>query len=549
MGRTLAIDERGVPAPTHYAWSFPGSPIKVQLNLAVVDRLQKQLQQSDCVEQEHGLLLGRSSGHTSEINDFRALSPSALSDIQSIAASAQESGEPSVIGYYRVQQNGVLRMSERDFSLAEAIFPGAHQVFLLIQFSDSGPANATFFFRDEGRMCGDFPFLEFPFDVPLLTAAEQHKIDAAQQKAKLITVATETPPEARRSPRRRSALRIFVWALLVALALAVSVTGFIALKVFPGRPISVSHTTPASPPPPSSLGLQAEKQQGDLKLTWDRQAAPILAATSGTLTILDGDSKREILLDATLVHGGSLLYSPTGDQIQMQLTINGPEQRTETVIVILPKVGPPQVQPVNLKSASTNPVERTPTEGHPFSAPLKPFTAPKTEVKQPVVSDIGNEEPPNVVRPTAATALPIALLKGPPPASQAPAPLASPTTVPSLAPSRDAGSRPSPATTTEPLRFPQQYHPPEATSKVLPSLPNMMLRLPIYKTTVVEVTVSINPNGKVTKVTPIPRKGELGMLVQASVSAARLWKFRPAQLGGQAVASEMVLSFSFAPDK
>src|SRR5437870_339539 len=168
MARNLAIvaEHRAPAAPSHYLWSFPGSPVKVQLGLDVVERLQRQ-QHEGGVEQhsiEQGLLLGRVLSQATEISDFIAIPGAEPPDPNVIAALSPgfpgKPGEPSRVGYYRIQHGGSLRLNENDLSLAAAVFPDPHQVFLLIQLSDSGPANATFFFWDDGRMCGDFPFLE-----------------------------------------------------------------------------------------------------------------------------------------------------------------------------------------------------------------------------------------------------------------------------------------------------------------------------------------------------------------------------------------------------
>src|SRR6266446_6384823 len=104
MARNLAVAESRAPAaPLHYVWSFPGSEPPDSTVIA-------------------------------------ALSP----DLP---------GEPSRVGYYRIQHGGFLRLNESDLALAEAAFPEPQQVFLLIQLGDPGPANATFFFWDAGRMC------------------------------------------------------------------------------------------------------------------------------------------------------------------------------------------------------------------------------------------------------------------------------------------------------------------------------------------------------------------------------------------------------------
>jgi TonB family protein len=63
--------------------------------------------------------------------------------------------------------------------------------------------------------------------------------------------------------------------------------------------------------------------------------------------------------------------------------------------------------------------------------------------------------------------------------------------------------------------------------------------------TVVEVAVSIDKSGKVTKAEATPQKNVSQFLINSAVTAARRWKFRPAQRGDEPVSSEMVLQFIF----
>ena len=389
------------------------------------------------------MLLGRVRSQTTEISDFIAIPGSEPPDPNVIAALSPdlpgERGEPSRVGYYRIQHGGSLRLNEHDLSLAAAAFPDPWQVFLLIQLSDSGPANATFFFWDHGRFCGDFPFLEFPFDASLLAAAERLRIEEVQQKALAKPAAVDPAPSVDpapasdpQAPRSRMALKTVF--LMLAIGLVISVlTSVIARGLFPKKASPISIAAPESPRP-ASIGLQAERQRGDLKLTWDRASTLVASATAGVLSIQDGASKREIPLDSTLVRAGSLLYSPTTDQVQMQLTLTGPQHTaTEMVIVVLPKVGPPQIQTTktaNVRTVPTSAVPRTASantasestasESQPPSRKL--FTAPPLPVDRgPVSKAIVVGEAP-VLQPgfNPNAALPLSVITnfvpGPPPA-------------------------------------------------------------------------------------------------------------------------------------
>src|SRR5438105_8768830 len=146
MARNLAIvaEHRAPAAPSHYLWSFPGSPVKVQLGLDVVERFQRQQEAGGISGEqpaehsgEQGLLLGRILGQATEISDFIAIPGAEPPDPSAIEAlSIDLPGDASRVGYYRIQDGGSLRLNEDDLSLAAAAFSEPQQVFLLIQLSD-----------------------------------------------------------------------------------------------------------------------------------------------------------------------------------------------------------------------------------------------------------------------------------------------------------------------------------------------------------------------------------------------------------------------------
>ena len=110
-------------------------------------------------------------------------------------------------------------------------------------------------------------------------------------------------------------------------------------------PAPIVSTSPVDSSSQISLGLQAQRQNGDLKLTWNRESSAVLEATSGVLSIEEGGRQRKITLDPAQVRNGSILYAPTTDQVQIQLTVLDPQGMTsESVIAILPQAGAPQVQ-------------------------------------------------------------------------------------------------------------------------------------------------------------------------------------------------------------
>jgi TonB family protein len=279
------------------------------------------------------------------------------------------------------------------------------------------------------------------------------------------------------------------------------------------------------------MGLRARRQNGDLELTWNRESSLVTAATSGVLSIEDGDVRLQIPLDLAQVRGGSVLYAPTTDRIQMQLTVTTPDHAvTESVMVLIPKVGAPRIQPLD-------PVPQLPSEGIiPRPKPAKSFIAPSTSQHAAMPAPMLAPDAPPV-----ATAI-----SSPDPAV---IPLAVSQTPPAPPPRADSESQPPPSAAAAPPAQPASgmtpdFRPPLALNQISPRLP-ADLRWIAVKPVVIAIRVTIDKQGKVAKAEPISAKGINGFLVNEAVRAARSWRFQPAQRGGAPVESEMVLQFVF----
>jgi hypothetical protein len=540
QGETMAITESLAPAdPKHYVWWFPGSPVKVHLDLGIVERLQDRIQQAGHLVAEHGLLFGRTHGEITEICDFQTVSNGNLQEM--VAAAAKEQRKHLLVGYYRTQQEETLRLSENDVSLVETLFTEPFHVFLVIQSTGFAPANASFFFRAGGRLRADFPIMEFPFDAELLAAEERNKAERSRPVAIEKPVVVQLPPAPASAPVRKRRTPVLISIALVCFAMCIlAAAALLSLRFYPEKFSLSWPNTPVRPllstPPQAFIGLHAERQNGDLVLTWNRQSALITGATSGVLLIQDGDATRQIPLDATQVRGGSILYSPATDQVQMRLTVTNPASTTtESVMVLLPKTGPPQVKTLGPPKTTSAAHSDVPVRETAQPRPLRPFAAPDTRRALPsspatVIDDL----PALNISPNLGAALPAAL-PGPQPPAPSPAKQSAPPPTP---------LPPAPVQQQTPLRVAPAYHPPVAISEVMPEFP-AVLRPVVFKPKTVEVRVTIDKEGKVIKAEPIPQKDLSKFMVDAAIYAARLWKFRPALSGDQPVPSEMLLQFIF----
>jgi hypothetical protein len=155
----------------HYIWWFPGSPVRVHVDLGVIEGLQARLRGSGPGRVEHGLLFGRALQGAIEISEYRPVSDRSVP--QAIASLAAELPKRLLTGYYRSEHGEALRLNENDLFLFKTLFGKPYQVFLLMQPNAFAPPNATFFFCRGHRQISEFPFLEFPLDVALLATEEQ----------------------------------------------------------------------------------------------------------------------------------------------------------------------------------------------------------------------------------------------------------------------------------------------------------------------------------------------------------------------------------------
>lgn len=540
-----------------------------------------------------GILLGRFSGGEISIQDYQALDcehamgPSfTLSQrdqaqlARMVAAAAGHGKGLRVVGWYHSHTRSDIFLSQADQEIHKGFFPEPWQVALVLKPHTFEPLRCGFFFREaDGAIRGEASYQEFvlqplsmrptttgdappvlPRQVhfeseragplikvaaevgaePVLPMTREVKLPlmAAKEEA---SVAVPPPPAKDGHQKKHRVLKTAGWLTFALLVLALGILiGTASFRERGSRIWSAITHPPALANPTSQipLGLRAERQNGDLKLTWNRQSAAVLSATSGLLAIKDGDASRNIPLDPSQIRNGSVLYAPTTGQIQMQLTLSDPQETTsESVLVILPVTGTPQVKilppkeiPVAMIAAAKPPKAEQPRQ------PSKAFTLPAAprhmETAGPLIPV--DEPPAPIVKTIPAALAPLALgqpvVQPPQRAPEQGAPIPQPT----------ATFPQSPA-----AKSPPSVYPPTIISSVPAVYPSMLERFG-YATKTAEIRVSIDKTGRIVKVESIPSKEFVPQsMIQAAILAARSFRFKAARVGDQAVPSEMVLRFDF----
>jgi protein TonB len=85
----------------------------------------------------------------------------------------------------------------------------------------------------------------------------------------------------------------------------------------------------------------------------------------------------------------------------------------------------------------------------------------------------------------------------------------------------------------------------DVAERVLPDVPEKV-RATIHGKVPVSIRVKVDPDGKVSNAA-VDSQGPSKYFAKAALQAAQQWRFKPAQVNGQAVSSVWVLHFVFGP--
>jgi hypothetical protein len=86
-----------------------------------------------------------------------------------------------------------------------------------------------------------------------------------------------------------------------------------------------------------ALALRAERREGALRVSWNRDALMVNRAKDGMLSIRDGDLQpQELHLELEQLRMGSVVYTPTNKSVLFQLEVTGRDETKtrETILAI-----------------------------------------------------------------------------------------------------------------------------------------------------------------------------------------------------------------------
>ena len=247
------------------------------------------------------------------------------------------------IGLFRTQPGGFARLTAHDCSRIQSAIPATAPgaLFLVVRTHVDRPWSATLFAVDPRQPSpAEPPLLEFPLDEYLLRNGWFNEQTAASGPAPQ-TVQTAAPRPRRLAP----------WIALAAAAVLIGAGA--AVRSFWVRP-QLQSFTPAA----ETIALNVARSVDELEVSWNRAAAAVRSATSGTLTIHNGPVTRTVAVTAQQLREGRIMYHPIfGADTDFRLEVRTADGRSvaESFQVLNFGAEPPLSFPIRLTPISDTP--------------------------------------------------------------------------------------------------------------------------------------------------------------------------------------------------
>jgi len=349
----------GYDPANYYVWQAPGG-FSVHLSLRVVRELTAQIAASGEIR---GILLGRSvtAPFTATMADDFVVIP-ASEDFELARRAAEHDGrELRVIGYFRSQREGQLRMGPRDVRTFDRLFYENGNIGLLIRIPRRGHGEAALFYWHDGQpQPRDFGF-GFPFDEAKLAGGhpgwrfpDPFEVEREAPARSAFGRPPEAPPETAEGVR---------WSRLVPTMVLVVAAIVVTQKLWNSRSSTSANsapaaeaaetvtapaapaTPPASPPAAVStgasnyetpLGLKVTAPPHQLEIRWNRAASAITGAVKGTMSISEAGVTEAIPFDPRELREGYVAYTPKTNDVSIRFEVSGANgaATTESIRVV-----------------------------------------------------------------------------------------------------------------------------------------------------------------------------------------------------------------------
>jgi hypothetical protein len=191
-----------------------------------------------------------------------------------------------------------------------------------------------------------------------------------------------------RAPVAQPAFELLRWLEFLAAMVLGIVLGSYLQHTLEGQHPEWKADTPAG----SSLSLKVERNAGQLNLSWDRNALPILSAHKAALAITDGEQNQVLPLTLEELRTGSFVYSPSSNDTSFRVDLSGfadGRSVSESIRAVwgrpsaLGSAAPPAPLPVSAEVRPVNPPPPVASSTEPAAAtPAEPAAAAPSSAKE-----------------------------------------------------------------------------------------------------------------------------------------------------------------------
>jgi protein TonB len=329
-------------------------------------------------------------------------------------------------------------------------------------------------------------------------------------------------------------------AALVAIFVLLVYPGFLMRR---GRP-----EAPVAKVDMAALALRAERNAGQLILTWNREAEVVKTARKAMLAISDGTQRENVDIDLAQLQNGSIVYTPVTADVSFRLEVTGPEGKPQSEYVRVlgnrPSAMPTDANPVPGAAVQSASNAKQPAAGNaaqqvesaqapepadepaPAPATPRPSLAERLRPAKPSeLKELALAEPPKLEQrqPAAGVSFGLGQTANVPPPVSAPARPSSPASQQQLA----VGGRVREATLVK---------------RVEPAYPMLARQARVRGT--VQLHATVGRDGRVRDVKVVTGHP---LLRQAAVDAVKQWIYTPSLLNGAPVevVTKIEVGFSF----
>jgi hypothetical protein len=335
MGNT----QLGYDPANYYVWRAPGG-FSIHLSLHAIRELTAQIAASGEI---CGILLGRSITtpfSATMADDFVVIPPS--EDFESARRAAENDGrELRVIGYFRSQRDGQLKLGPRDVQTFDRWFYEDGTIGLFIRSPRRGPSEAALFYWQGGQpQPREFGF-GFPFDATKLAGGHPGWRFADPMEPEQEAPQQSPYPESPEVPVVAPLERIRwtrLWPTAALVVIAISATQVI----WNSKGTASANSSQATPAPAMAsayetpLGLKVNSLPHQLEIRWNRAAPTITAAAQATLSISESGVTETVPFEPGDLREGYVAYTPKTNNVSIRFEVKAADgsATTESIRVV-----------------------------------------------------------------------------------------------------------------------------------------------------------------------------------------------------------------------